>query len=73
MKHYVQTTVTPAYERLSCECGWSHMELRNQNAYARKSRIRAAIRYHLDSNSESKIVRETARINKLRREASSNK
>jgi hypothetical protein len=38
--------LTPTHHIMGCACGWSTSVIRKQNARARASKIRAAIRRH---------------------------
>jgi len=45
-RHTVSVVYSPVSVTYGCSCGWRHTELRRQNALARSSKLRAALRAH---------------------------
>lgn len=53
VKHEITERPTPINYLVMCTCGWQYQTTRRQNARARASKIRAAIRQHLEHADDS--------------------
>lgn len=52
--HDIEERRTPIAILITCSCGWHSQITRRQNALARASKVRAAIRAHLNTADEGK-------------------
>lgn len=50
--HRIDRRTSKVAEIATCACGWSHVEKRSQNAWARKGKMNAAIKRHLKENTK---------------------